>query len=247
MNDSKTGVRSDELLECNNVTTKLPQYFDDAEMWFHQVEAVFRLSRITSETSKFLHVMASLPPAILIEFQEWFTESSNTPYSDLRRAMIKLRQVPISTHFDRLFNTTQLGDRRPTEHLRILRRHYQQLGMQSPNDHILRHVFLKSLPVDIQKHLTGRDSNSLDDLAKLADDLTKGTSQYTVNAADDPTTQIAQLTTEINLLKQRLNRANSTNTDSFTTCYYHRTFGSAARKCQPPCDYNSSGKAKGSE
>ena len=43
MDEIYNGVRTGSL-DCNQVSTKLPQYFDAAGMWFRQVEAVFKLS-----------------------------------------------------------------------------------------------------------------------------------------------------------------------------------------------------------
>ena len=152
MDEIYNGVRTGSL-DCNQVSKKLPQYFDVADMWFRQVEAVFKLSKISSETTKFLYVTASLPPSILMEFQEYFNTESATPYTDLQQAIIRSRWQPSSVHFDALFSAYGMSDRRTSGHLKILQRHRAQLGPTSEDDQILRNAFLRALPIDIQKHL----------------------------------------------------------------------------------------------
>ena len=246
MQEDYNGVRSGSL-ECNHASPKIPPIFDNIEIWFKQIDAIFRISNISTEQTKFLHLTANLPPQILTEFQEFFDSNSTTPFSDVRHAIIASRKVPVSVHFDEIFNNNNLGDRRPSEYLRILQRHYRCLGATSNDDNILRTAFFRAMPTDVQRLLNIQKALSLTELAYLADDLLNIKVPVAINSSETTSnsgsyaTEIALLTAEINNLKKQINLGQQVS----SLCFYHRRYGQAARKCQKPCTWsplNPSGK-----
>ena len=112
------------------------------------------------------------------------------------------------------------------------------------DNNILRAIFLKSLPVNIQQHLAANDSLWLTDLSLLADELIK--IQYqTEQRSEIMQDEVNELKSQIRFLKSKLKPEMEQ-----STCYYHRTYGVNARKCREPCDWKNkqpTGNAKGSQ
>ena len=213
------------------VHLKLPPYWpSDPEVWFAQVEAQFTTRGITAQKTKFDHIVASLSSEIATEVR------------DLIR---RLQQ---------LFNTEELGDRKPTQ---LLRRMQQLLGDKaaSTDSSFLRGLFLQRMPGNIRMVLASTaDSVSLEELAALADKV-MDVAAPSIAAVSTPqaTTDMEQLRAEVTRLKEavtsltksrRSGRSPSPHpsTDS-TLCWYHQRFGKDARKCRPPCSWSGNDSA----
>lgn len=254
---SSNGVRSDEIGHISSrmeSTIRIPQYFDNPQIWFQQVEAVFTIGNIVKEEAKYYHLLASLTPSILLSVQDQLTISSSTPYSDLKRRIIKLKQKSKAYHLQELLDQKNIGDLQPTEILQKIKRNVSELQSSSTNDNslLIRNLFIRSLPSHIQLHLTTQNDKDVDDLAEMANLLMELSHNSTINTVTSQSelresqlvAEISILREEINALKQRSFR-DATNP---TICYYHNRFGSKAIKCQQPCKWNknTSGKGTGS-
>ena len=96
-------------------------------MWFTILECGFKASKIKNSLTKFAHAVSLLPPDVFPQVSDVISAAfiSNTPYDDLKTALLQNLQPSIATRLKELFSKEELGDEKPTE---ILRRMKQLLG-----------------------------------------------------------------------------------------------------------------------
>ena len=130
---------------------------------------------------------------------------------------------------DRLleFGTRSLGDMRPSrlmdEMLGLLGGHRPCLLFES--------LFLKSMPEDVRMQLAMASFDDPRALAKIADALWQARGQPSlVSAADNRSPPTSDNRAPRNARPRATDRP-------IDICYYHRRFGNAARKCNPPCTF----------
>ena len=111
------------------------------------------------------------------------------------------------------------------------------LGLMGDNKPciLFHHLFLQQLPTYVRSQLAHRDFTDLRELSLEADNIYlagKATGQHVqeVNAASLAT-------------RQRPNRSSSTSSAE-SLCYYHRIFGTRARKCCEPCKHHATFQQK---
>jgi hypothetical protein len=130
-------------------------------------------------------------------------------------------------------------------------------------DHYLRSIWLGRLPPNVRTHLAGRPEIDLDTAAHCADCILEVTSPSAISSIcqsnvttgleqrfDDLCSRVDQLTATTRdpehrnrLLWRRswsrncrpARRSLSRDGPASTTCWYHRRFGTAAKKCAQPC------------
>ena len=238
------------------VHLKLPPYWpSDPEVWFAQVEAQFTTRGITAQKTKFDHIVASLSSEIATEVRDLILKPpAENPYDNLRSQLIKRTTASEQRRLQQLFNTEELGDRKPTQ---LLRRMQQLLGDKaaSTDSSFLRGLFLQRMPGNIRMVLASTaDSISLEELAALADKVMDvAAPSIAAVSTSQATTEVEQLRAEVTRLKEavtsltkgrRSGRSPSPHpsTDS-TLCWYHQRFGKDARKCRPPCSWSGNDSA----
>ena len=127
------------------VSLKLPPYWpNDPIVWFAQVEAQFLTRNITSQSTQFAYVIASLPPEIAQEIRDiLISPPPENPYEVLKATLIRRTSASEQKRLHQLLIAEELGDRQPSQLLRKMR---QLLGDNVLEDGILRQLFLQRLP-----------------------------------------------------------------------------------------------------
>ncbi|XP_049886807.1 uncharacterized protein LOC126381355 [Pectinophora gossypiella] len=129
---------------------------------------------------------------------------------------------------------------------------------------ILRELWMRRLPSEVQRILIAQKDLPLDKVAEIADAIANspvGHPSVNVYAATANTSTLPDLTTLINSMealtkkvdilfkehqrsrsRSRSNatsRTNSTSREGTKLCWYHKKFASKATKCTSPCGWNS--------
>ncbi|XP_037518118.1 uncharacterized protein LOC119394890 [Rhipicephalus sanguineus] len=147
---------SDEEGTSSSTTTnaselKLPHFWPkNPRVWFSQVEARFQLRRITSQESKYLHVVAALPPDIADAVDDVLASTpSEKAYDELKSTVMKRLEV---SEQSRLHNSCL---------------------MKSSVTSVPRNYSTECrLPQSTRMILAGSDDVTLERLAQLADRIT---------------------------------------------------------------------------
>ncbi|XP_054287805.1 uncharacterized protein LOC129003534 [Macrosteles quadrilineatus] len=131
-------------------------------------------------------------------------------YAVLRSKLIERLSNSEEECVRQLISDEDIGDRKPSQFLRHLR---SLLGPAQLQDNILRALWLRRLPVNIQAILTAQNELPLDKLADIADKIIEVSPQVSVNATatrehtksnDDLSAAIARLAQRIGALEVSL-------------------------------------------
>ena len=115
-------------------------------MWFAQVEAQFSTRGITVERTKYDYIIAALSPDTAMEVRDLILNTpADTPYTVLKRELIRRTAGSNQQKLQRLFNEVELGDQKPSQ---LLRRMRQLWPGGDTNEALLREQFLQRLPND---------------------------------------------------------------------------------------------------
>ncbi|XP_037303419.1 uncharacterized protein LOC119193794 [Manduca sexta] len=257
--------------EVYKVSIRIPPFWpEEPEIWFAQVEGQFAINRITSDQTKFNHVINQLDNQYSKEVKDIIIKPpAENKYDTLKALLIKRLTESNEKKLKQLLMHEELGDRKPSRFLR----HLQSLAGSDVPDDFLKTIWISRLPYGIQTVLAGQPgTTSLEDLADLADrvnDLSTTSPKVASVSQDNPSSVISDLTREVaelrrqfqKLASQRSGRSRSrtarprsgsssrqrsqSNYRKYPLCWYHAKFGDRASKCVRPCDYKSE-NSKGS-
>lgn len=247
---------------------KMPLFIPtDPALWFKMVESTFELAvpkAITESKTKYNYCVSHLPPDIAMTVRDVILSPDVTdPFLMLKNEVIARCGESKSQEIRRLLTGEQLGDRKPSELLRVMQRRAES---HSIADSLLLELFLNQLPSNVQSILASINDLSPQKAAEIADKI-MDISPVQVNCISDGNSNkdcnaesLANLVEEIKCLRKevsllRRSRSNSRGrtkpsfkrqipigNDSY--CWYHTKFGDKANKCVKPCKYpeNANGK-----
>lgn len=234
------------------VALKLPIFWtSQPEVWFVQTEAQFTLRGITVDETKYFHVVAALDQDTatrLIDFISRPPEENR--YGALKARLLSTFGLDKRERATRLLHFRPLGDSKPSalmdEMLAFLGDH--------PPCFLFEQLFLERLPEDIRLQLAGVDKViDYRDLAKRADAF--WTSRDSVqrpmasmanalaNAVHRPPSNEHKTPYNKSSKHQQYRDTKPKVGNPSQLCYYHRTFGDAARQCRQPCSWTGNDKA----
>lgn len=218
-------------------TVKLPDFWQhDPEPWFQHVEAQFHLRGITTDETKYFHVVAALDSATTRRLMSLLRDPpSADKYGALKKELLQRYQLSEIEHADRLLSLTGLGDSKPSE---LMENMLTLLGSGDAS-FLFTHLFLRQLPPPVRTALANSPLVRTKDyrsLAEEADRLLLASRQFSVHSllpgepgVDDPV--------DVAAVTERRRKESS-------LCFYHRRFGVKARRCVPPCSFQPPGNEK---
>ena len=252
------------------IQLKLPPFWPkDPALWFAQIEAQFTTRRVTVSRTKFDYVISSLSPEFATEVRDLLlSPPEEQPYEVLKRELTNRTSVSEQRRLQQLLTAEEMGDRKPTQ---VLRRIQQLLGdkVNTMDATFMRELFLQRLPANVRMVITPSAGDlNLEQLAQLADRIMEASPTPIIGAAnttDQLTAQVMELTRRLDELSSQMSKAVNTfrrsrsrsparrrrppptpadsSAESENLCWYHRTFGEAAKKCQPPCQKSGNASA----
>ena len=169
-NEEKVNMSSNEeaLIAA---AVKLPDFWPHAtEAWLLQIEAQFRISKVTVAQTKFDLAVQKLNEATVCRLLDLLASPGDQPYEALKA---RLQQGFTKSTFQRLAEfeaLPSLGDRRPTEMLDSILAALNGIVHDTASCPLVRFAFLKRLPKSIRATLVSCDDLELRQLALKADE-----------------------------------------------------------------------------
>ncbi len=232
-------------------------------MWFAQVEAQFSTRGVTVEKTKYEYIEAALSPDTATEVRDLIlTPPTDTPYTTLKRELIRRTAGSNQRKLQKLLNEVELGDRKPSQ---LLRRMRQLWSGDEADNAVLCELFLQRLPNNVRMVLAPSGSSiNLDNLAEMVDQMMEVSAPIVAAVHPPPappaSMEIVSLHSQVRQLQEQLKSMDSrrrsptptrrrTSSPAYplvvdqTLCWYHQRFGDAATKCRPPCTQASNAPA----
>ncbi|KAL7292017.1 hypothetical protein TKK_0014301 [Trichogramma kaykai] len=185
------------------VAVKLPTFWaDKPSLWFAQADSQFVLANITTEITKFHYVASQLDSRAAAEVEDIITNPpADNPYTTLRSKLIERLSLSEEQRVRNLLSDEELGDRKPSQFLRHLR---SLAGITPVNDNLLRQLWLRRLPPNIQAILAGQADAQLEKIAELADKVAEVCpTPIAVNAVSTPPSNDLLLRSDISCFPRK--------------------------------------------
>jgi hypothetical protein len=253
------------------VACKLPTFWAaNPKQWFRTAESNFAVSGITSEQTRYHHVIKSLTSDIVADLEDVLDDPvTANNYTALKDVILERFTSTTEEKLRRLVSQESMGDRTPSQFLR----HLQSLGENNAQDKLLRTLWVDKLPPQLQTVVAQHPNLAIADVAKIADSvhgvlkmqppLCAATSAPSADAYSTSDPALQEVLRRLEVLevrsraperyrgddnRQRRRRSHSRSqarerVDSHPTCWYHRTHGDRAKRCTKPCDYHKTSAA----
>ena len=214
------------------VSLKLPTFWStQPRAWFIQVEAQFLLRGITDDSTKYTYIVSALDQRTaerLLDVLE--NPPAKKKYQNLKDHLLATFNLTKRQRASRLLSMSGLGDRRPTE---LMDEMLALLG-DHPPCFLFEELFRQQLPTDVRMALEYVDFTDPRDAARLADRLWENRPQPSVVSVQSSEDAMAAAVGQSGARRGR-RTPRSSGAEAF--CYFHRRFGSSARRCNSPCSY----------
>ncbi|GFW01064.1 uncharacterized protein TNCV_1763021 [Trichonephila clavipes] len=234
----------------------------DPALWFYMIESTFELASpkpITESKTKYNYAVSHLPPDIVTVVRDVIIQPDiSDPYSELKAKIIERCSENKTQEIRRLLAGESLGDRKPSELLRIMKRRAENHNI---DDSLLFELFNQAMPVPVQTILASISPITSDKASEVADRIL-AISPHAINAVSangaspssvtDRRSSTDMLLDEVKALRKEvadLRRSRSqfrhnnnvrrkrSNSRSSKLCWYHFRFQANAKKCIPPCSF----------
>lgn len=242
-------------------------YENDPELWFSIIEAQFESRKITSERSKYFHVVSHLSSSTAQLVKNIISSGfADGKLEQLKQALITNFAETATEKFEKLISSEPLGDMKPSLALNKIK----ALASDTVTEEFIKKLWLMRLPQSIKQVLSA-SSDPLDNLSQMADRMWEVADRGTICSVSqgnplDKTLQSIQQ--QLQKMANRLNAIENTRTtrrdstphrsrnrsqsnkrtndandkserDAADTdvCWYHRKMGERAKRCRSPCTF----------
>ena len=221
-------------------TVKLPEFWQqDPEPWFQHVEAQFRLRGITADETRYYHVVSALDAQTTRRAMGVLRDPpAADKYGALKTLLLRLYRLSDAERAERLLSLNGLGDSRPTE---LMENMLALLGSGDAS-FLFVQLFLRQLPPPVRTALANSPLVATKDyrgLAEEADRILLATRQYSVQALLPTSAWTAPEELEDGAVAAVVDRRRR----GGELCFYHRRFGTKAKRCVPPCAFPGQGNS----
>ncbi|XP_046629054.1 uncharacterized protein LOC124309436 [Neodiprion virginianus] len=150
-------------------TYKLPLFWKSKpQLWFTQIESIFRKRNVRTERTKYDAVMEILDQQAVDEISDIIEQPvDEQSYTRLKETLIKRFSESSERQLHRLLSEIELGDKKPSQLLRKMR----NLGKNEATDSLLRTKWMSLLPQNVTNILLVAHDVDLNKLAEMADKL----------------------------------------------------------------------------
>ncbi|XP_064482031.1 uncharacterized protein LOC135394899 [Ornithodoros turicata] len=147
---------------------RLPPYIrSHPDLWFQQAESQFALGGITTQSTRYHHILSVLSEDVLLEVSDVISSPPlQDPHDALKRAVISRVLPSDRQRLHELFSKEPLGDRK---HSQLVRYMQQILRTAAFDDKLFRELFLSKLPHAVQLALSVTEETDIASLATRAD------------------------------------------------------------------------------
>lgn len=157
----------------SRVSIKIPTFFKtNIAIWLKTVDGAFAISGIVNERTKYYHIISNLPPEILQSVEDKLDDTTLTPYTTLKTALLSRNAPTVDVNVEDLLSRHQLGDNLPSAFLRELQSTMRKINPDAnvENDPILKWAFGRGLPTNVREIMSAQDPTAnLQTLAAVAD------------------------------------------------------------------------------
>ena len=177
-----------QSMNINQVNIRAPEFMESAvASWFEILDAQFHLRNITTQTTKFYHIVASLPANVVQRLPPAVLRSQN--YDELRQSVISSYERSKPEMLDKLMQTRSMTGR-PSVYMHEMLSIAERIGI---SDDIVRHKFIQALPPSLAPVIATQKDLTPTQLGSLADELmpllNKDMPAFQVNYAQAPSSQ----------------------------------------------------------
>lgn len=211
-------------------------------------------------------MLSVLPERVAADIEDILIDPpKENKYVFLKSELIRRLSASEEKRVNQLLSDVELGERKPSQFLRHLR---SLAGSSLQDESILRQLWLRRLPQQVQAILAAQADLPLQKVAELADRIVEVSpiahSVFAANASvlDDP---IQAINSRLDQLAQQVaamssgrsqhrrnrsisrNRSKSSDRSALDLCWYHRRFRSKANRCTKPCSWKPAENLKDSQ
>lgn len=210
MTDQKSDGCGPETLR---VGVRAPPFWpEEPGLWFSQMEGQFALANITTDATKFYHVLGVLDHRYVAEVKDIITNPpAANKYEKLKEELIKRLSASQERKVKQLLMHEELGDRKPSQFFR----HLQHLAGPAVPEEFLKTLWSSRLPSNVQTIVASQADLPMDKMADLADkvhEIAPTSVQHVASAAvpvsstlmEGMVAQISELTKQVALLNQQV-------------------------------------------
>lgn len=236
----------------DRVTVKLPPFWtSNPRLWFHSIEAQFKIAGIIDDQTKFYYVVGALDERYLKIIGDILEHPPDkNKYDTIRDKLINCLKESDTTRLQRLLKGMVLGEQKPSQLLSGMR----MTSNNDLSDQALRNLWLQQLPREMQAILAV-SNEGLEAIAILADKIydVLPSINFNLNQVDhkSPESHVSRSNKPCcsyqHSHNERSHSRNRSNNRSASVprdkkyCWYHFRFGKKAKKCGDPdkCQYKS--------